>query len=80
MPETAWKCDVCGGISPTEERAQSCEDSHVQSRHMKLVRLDYDDGARLPSSITFQVDPNVTDGEDEFLVRYVFDAAGMRGL
>lgn len=80
MPETAWKCDVCRSIFATEELARSCEEGHVESQHMQLHSLGYEDGARLPSTITFRIDPNMTEGEDDFFARYVFDVAGKTGL
>lgn len=80
MPETAWKCDVCGMIHSEESSAQSCEDGHVQSQHMQLHGMGYEDGGRVPATITFKIDPNVTDGDEELLVRYVFDVAGQSGL
>jgi len=80
MPETAWKCDVCSAIYPTEDRAVQCEESHVASAHMALHRIEYDDGGKLPSSITFRIDPEMAEGNEEFLVRYVFDVAGVRGI
>lgn len=76
MPETAWKCDVCGAIYDEEDVAQKCEDGHVRSEHMQLHSLGYEDGGRFPATIVFRIDPNETDTDEDFFVRYVFDVAG----